>query len=393
MPADHSQFDHQFRKLIELQGTDAGNDLLAELLRHGPAVSRPLQDYLVRQPHAPDLAVLVELLGKTMDGASTAVLLGYLNSGESALRRAAATALGWNRSRPALEILDRLEGEDPDISVRTEAQLAIEEILREYPDQRNILQHHRNPDGEGPRIDEATLREGEPTDRDQRLALMVHMPRLLAFRYQAMPLNVDTDGRLHMAVVRSGERLRIPLLGEIAGRTIELHHWEPDHLKLSMEMFYNLGDDDFCLFFDRMTTRAMDMVREMVLQGVRPNEPACPLADANDAIEAVQGLLSCCCAWDIGRAKVWMHEGEMTIALEKAGGESVMEMDPPPPPLRDRFMLALRALGGLTRHGMPGEETGSIRLVYTAPCRHAAVIVGRGAIGETILLEFTQVPP
>ncbi len=332
---------------------------MAELLRSGPGIFSPLADFLIGQTPDPRHAPLVTLLGKTMDERAIPILVKMLDSDEWELRRAAANALGWNRARAALESLDRLEGEDPDPHVRQEARAALDEILRELPGLASRLTHHRpldrEPDATTPASHDEVPRHGP--DEEQRLKLIAAFPRLLALKYQAVPIHFSPGERLHMGVRMGSERRLVATLSALTGTHVQLQPWPLNRITQEIEKLYAMGDDDFCAFHERLTPLARDEVVEIVLSGVRPDEPGCPLDEVNDAVEAVQVFLSCCGSMRLADASVRHAPPEMSIQATTVEGQAV-EIGPPLPHLRERFMAALRFAAMLKPGGGLGHQEG-----------------------------------
>lgn len=363
-------FDERFRQLM---GPGASEAIVADLIRQGSAILAPLSDFLGRQSETPALVPLLGLLGKCRDDRAVSLLLRFLESPVPELRRAAANGLGWHRARVALETLDRLEGTDPDERVRHECRAAVEEVLKDFPKLAAFLHHHKplppttpRPGGGAP----APYDDSAP-DETQALRLMACLPRLLAVKYSAVPLHFAAGDHLHLAVRLGSERRLVPTLAELTGHHVDLHGWTPERVTSALERLYRLGDDDFCSLAAGLTPVARDEVVELVLQAVRPEEPACPLAEANDAVEAVQVFLSCCGAMALGEVQVAYEPPEMVILGRRRDGTPV-RLDPPEPPHRERFLTALRILAGIPS-GIGRHPAGRIRCVVNAPPFEAEV--------------------
>lgn len=369
MPPQNSPFDHLFTKLMELKDTGEEEALFAELLRQGDNIVIPLGNFLTEQLDRPEACILVELLGKCMSRDAIPILIELMSVELPELRRAAANGLGWNRAVQALERLDRAEADDPDPGVRLEARTAIEEILRDFPKERDTLRHHVPPDDlPDPTVPaDHDLVPVDAPDAEQRIKLMAALPRLLALKYRAVPLHFSPNGVLHLAVARDGDRYLLTHLADVSGHSVELKKWSDDHVRSAIAHLYTLGDDDFCTFHDRLTEPARAEMIERVLEVIDPNEPAAPLDEANDAVEAVQSFLGTCCRLEVAAARITLTPPNMTIYLE--GPDSTpTELAPPLTKLRERFLDALRILAGL--HAAPGishQEGGSIPLVFCEP--------------------------
>lgn len=385
MPANQSPYDYQFEKLMELHQEGEGEEsaLFAELLRHGPAIAEPLGQFLVRQKEAPRLAVLISLLGKCMDDRGTGVLLRFLKSPVSELRRAAANAVGWNRARAGLETLDDLEGSDPDPKVREEARRAIEEILRDFPKLALLLKHHRPMEHSAGAIPE--FQPQQQPDEHQRRKLMAALPRLLAMKYSAVPLHFAAGDQLHIAARSGSERRLIAPLTEITGHHVQLHSWSPSRIRQGIEKFYVLGDDDFCTFHDSLTPMAREEVIETILAGVRPEEPACPLDEVNDAVEAAQVFLSLCASMNLATVVI-RHEPPRLVLEARDRSGAAVPVSPPQPGHAERFLTALRILAGLQPAQGLGEQTGGkIRCFSCNPAFTALVSSSKTLEREALL--------
>ncbi len=386
-----SPFDPHFHRLIEQQDAASGSEVFADLLKQGSAIIEPLCRFIDRQPDEPRLAVLVELLGKTMDRQTITALVDLLNSDVPEIRRAAANGLGWNHAVQALEALDWLEANDGDARVRQEARAAIEEVLRLFPKQRETLVHHKATNEPGARIagEHDEVPTGAP-DEAQRLRLMAALPRLLALKYRAVPLHISPGDKLHLAVRGGGERYLIAALADLTGLHIELHNWTNDRIQKAIDELYTLGDDDFCTFHAGLTPMARDEVVERVLSGVRPQEPSSPLSESHDAAEAVQFFLSTCCFLRVGLATIHSTPHAMTIVAER-GGEQIAELPPPPVPLRERFLCALRLVAGFDPvAGLGPQEGGRIRIALCKPAWIVHVSGDKGIEGEVLRLRFEE---
>lgn len=390
MAANHSPFDYQFERLMQADEGGGGetHPLFIELLRHGHTLADPLAEFLLRQKEGPRLAILVNLLGKCMDGRAANVLIHFLKSGEPALRRAAANALGWNRSRAGLEMLDRVEGNDPDPAVREEARAAIEEILREFPNLASLLKHHKPlPPPEARISGEHDLGAPDQPDDHQRLKLMAALPRLLAVKYNALPLHFSPGSQLHMAVNSGSERRLMATLSQLTGYHVQLHPWPPERIRNALETFYTLGDDDFCTFHDRLQPMAREEVVEAVLAGVRTDEPMCPLDESNDAAEAVQSFLSCLVAQDAADFHISYEPPHMVLLGHTRSG-GALELGPPEENHRERFLTALRLLAGLdARTGLGQQKGGRIHCHQCDPPATFAVRAEKHLSSEAIEME------
>ncbi|MCC6547379.1 HEAT repeat domain-containing protein [Candidatus Sumerlaeota bacterium] len=339
-----SPYDFSFRKLMEApEGTDT-DALFTELLRHGPSLFDSLSLFILGEEQNPRVAVLVTLLGKTMDDRAIPMLMKLLDSANASTRRAAANALGWNRAPAALESLDRLSADDPDARVRDEARTAIEEILRDYPGMRSVLRHQQDA-ASGPHTIEgpASAAQKSPARKaigQEKLKLIMTLPRLLAFKYRAVPLRFAGGDQLHLAIEKGRERRMITPMSAVTGYSVTLSAWPMERIHEQIEKLYTLGDDDFAAFFDHLNKQAQSEIVEMVTAGIHPNEPASPLDEANDGVEAAQAFLSSCAAMHVASATIFLDAATMIINATRRSGE-VAAISLPPVAIRSRFMKTL----------------------------------------------------
>lgn len=343
-----SPFDHQFARLVQLQEGTEADELFTELLRRGHVILDPLHAFLLRYPDEPDTAILVTLVAKTMEIRAITILLQLLDSPVPEIRKAAVVGLGWNRSVAALPHLDRIEGTDPVEEIAREACTAIEEILAQHPEKAGELEYHSplapNPTNGG-------NSESPPVLGEDQQRLMAAIPRLLALEFGALPLGFTTGGKLRIALVEGRTRAASMIIPELTGCEVEFEIWNREMLDRALGEFYHLGDDDFCLFHDRMTPLARRELIDLVLANVRAQEPSCPLDEANDAVEALQGFLSSCAALRVGMATIEYMHPHMTVSLHDEEGKAVY-MGVPREKLRARFVEVLRFFAM--------EESGSI---------------------------------
>lgn len=333
-----SPFDHQFVRLVQLQKGPEADELFTELLRRGATILDPLHAFLLRHPDEPDTAILVSLAAKTMEIRAITMLLQLLDSPIVEIRKAAVIGLGWNRSAAALPHLDRIEGTDPSELIAREACAAIEEILAQHPEKAGELEYHSplapNPFKEG---DE----DVPPVLGEDQQRLMAAIPRLLALEFSALPLGYTTSGKLRVALTKGHDRAASMIIPELTGNEVEFEVWNRELLNRAIGEFYHLGDDDFCLFHEKMTPLARRELIDLVLSGVRAQEPACPLDEANDAVEAIQGFFSSCGALGVGSATIEYTHPHIMISLHDKDGRAVY-MGVPQEKLRARFIEALR---------------------------------------------------
>ncbi len=392
MPDYQSPYDHQFEKLAMMKEGRDRDELFGELLREAEDVLQPLMNFLKRAEETEELCVLVDLLGKISEKEAIPLLIDFLNSEVSEIRRSSALALGWCQAVQALERLDEVEEFDHDEKVQYEARQAIEEILRTFPRQRETLKYHKALDSDmDPEI--AGEHDTVPTDKpdpEQKIKLMAALPRLLAVRYDVLPLHFSHGDKLHVAVRADADRNLISRLSDLTGKHIELHSWTPSDIQIGIDEFYTLGDDDFCTFNDQLTQFAQDEVREILLSTVRDDEPACPLDEANDAVEAIQSLFTACCSMKISELTIKYKATAMSIAAER-NGEERLEISPPEKKLHQRFVDGLRSLAGISHTDGPvSEQSGEIRLAFCNPPVLAAIHSHRDMNSETLKVEFSR---
>jgi hypothetical protein len=328
-------YDHQFRKLIALSPSGEGEELFVELLRAGPMIREPLIEFLRTNHLDPDVGVLIDLLAKSHGHTAKGALMGFLESPHAKLRRAACNAMGWIRAREALSTLDRMEAEDADAQVRSEARTAVDEILKDWPGLVANLQHHEvMAGGSGPR-------------GADRLALV--LPRLLALRYNAAPLGLTSDGKLRIAVRHGNERRLLAPLEILTGREIVIEAVSDEVVRAAIEKTYHHGDDDFVQaalevargiaekgaqpasghayylaenLFGSLTPTAIEELAEEVLTAIRPLEPACPFDEAGDAVEGFQSLVAQCCQQSTSEARLTVSGDTLVLTTASGNGAS-----------------------------------------------------------------------
>lgn len=354
MSSSHDSHYWQFEELMQLAeggGQGEAEELFEKLLRLRHDLSDSLLNFVIEHPNEPRLAVLLELLAKMGNARAIHVLIRFLDIEVVELRRQAVIGLGWMRARAALERIDQLEGSDPEESVRHEARVAVEEILRDFPNLRGRLRHHEALEVER-RVEHDT--EGEiagtvqpPDDMRRRLAGL--FPRLLARRYHVVPLWLGPGGVIIFAMheeAQDGDPLAD--LRRLTGREVEIHAWPRRKVAEWMLEFYDWGDDDWLLDDAETTQEALDEICAMVLEGLYPDQPHPALPDCTDATEAAQSLLSLLAQEDVTSAVITRdgRTGECRAALGTADGGK-LEIDPPSAWQSAAFHRALLLLAGM----------------------------------------------
>ncbi|MEO8376099.1 MAG: HEAT repeat domain-containing protein [Candidatus Sumerlaeota bacterium] len=392
-----SPYDFSFRKLMEAaEGTDT-DALFTELLRHGPSLFDSLSLFILEEERNPRVAVLVTLLGKTMDDRAIPRLLKLLDSENARTRRAAANALGWNRAPVALEALDRLVGSDPDARVRDEARTAIEEILRDYPGMKSVLRNYgvvaaappADPAApmatpEGPASKPPKSAAQKSVDQE-KLKLIMALPRLLAFKYRAVPLRFTDTDQLHLAIETGRERRMIAPVSAVTGFNVSLSAWPMDRIHEHIENLYTIGDDDFATFFEHLNASAQNEIIELVNAGIHPNEPASPLDEANDGVEATQAFLSSCASMHATSATIHLVSTTMRILAESKSQES-REILVPPKQLRERFIKTMK----IAARYDSATNTGAITMKHAGRTLTVHLACEKTSDSEKLSLEFKE---
>src|SRR5690606_10406621 len=250
---------------------------------------------VIKQPNEPRLEILLELLAKLGDLRAAPILIRFTEIEVDELRVQAVIGLGWLRARAALEILDVLEASDPCEDVRTEARIAVEEILRDFPNLRSMLKHHQTLSiGDEPiqRDSDDDIRRTTPPGGEERQRLVGMFPRLLALRFKAIPLGVGPGGVMGLAVDPAVTPDPRETLKASLGREVELHGWPLSRIYERLLTFYEWGDDDWVRWPEHLAPVTMEAIRSIVLEGVSAEEALPALQDASDAVEAAQSLLS-----------------------------------------------------------------------------------------------------
>jgi hypothetical protein len=189
-------------------------------------------------------------------------------------------------------------------------------------------------------------------------------------------------------VPAGAERRLEARLAQITGHNVHLHSWTLERIKKSIDVFYKMGDDDFCAFHDQLTPIARDEVVERILLSVDPAEPACPLEEANDAVEAVQMFLASAGNLRLRRVEISYTPPEMNIAASGIDGHPV-PIVPPDGAHRERFMAALRIVANLDPGaGLSHQSGGLIQCLHSSPSFRANVSSEKTIEGERIVAEF-----
>lgn len=377
-PEEHPE-DYQFEKLMLLTESGKGGELYARLLHKGPAIFDALANFLIRQPNEPRVAVLLDLMGKLGDARAVTLLMRFLDIEVPELRMAAAVAVGWLQAPAAIEKLDQMEGSDPDPGVRAEARAAIEQILIEYPNLAHLLHHHRCKPAPGA--------PGAPGELEYRLIHAV--PRLIAFNLKVVPLSVTPETRELRVAIRTGSsEENVAKLKQLTGYKIDSTHWTADRIHDAQERLYTLGDDDFCDFLDELPGAIRNELRRLIVAGVRPDEPTCPLDEAQDAVDAVQAFLSLCASSPDTRAVI-EYRDRKSLTIRYIPGATEHRLASPAPELRSHFMTALQLAADL--YPMP-ESNHSVSLMEFSDGREMVSVEVSGGTGpHTRRVELVRV--
>lgn len=295
----------------------------------------------------------------------------------------AAVGLGWLRARVAIEPLDQLEGNDPEPEVRREARVALEEILREFPNLRRLLKHHKPTTlgREDVVIDsESTIAKLQPLTDEHRRFLAGRLPRLLALKYKAVPLLREPGDVLVIAVPIDPEfEVMVDDLQRVTGCLVELRGWPLNLIYERLLTFYEWGDDDWVQFHEELTDEALCEIADIVLAAIAPAQPHAALPDCTDSVEAVQSFLSLCVQRGAVSAILERdrQSGEFHIVLN--GREGAREsLDPPPPHMGERFLEALKLLADCEEEINDAGQLagrGSIRASHTGMDRPFVAVV------------------
>ncbi len=352
MPHRHDESHRwQFEMLMVLaeEGQEEAEELFHKLLRQSGAVLDPLIDFIIEQPNHPRVAILLKLAAKMGSLKAAPILIRFLEIDIHELRIQAISGLGWLRARAALDRLDHIEGADANDEIRREAQIAIEEILREFPNLRGRLKNHERIAIAREAIKKDSQDEiarATPPGGAERRRLVGMFPRLLALKYKAVPLGMGPGGVLTLAVPDDLEEDPREAFRELLDREVELHAWPRERVNERILTFYKWGDEDWIQFGElNMTANVRREITRIVLADIVPTEPHSPLPDAFDSGEAVQTFLSICAREAIASALIEYDgaAGRMDITLTGGGGER-QTLDPPAPNMRTRFFRALSIL-------------------------------------------------
>jgi len=390
----------QFEMLMVLaeEGRTAELDeLFHKLLRQSHATLGPLCDFVIEQPNHARIAILLKLLAKMGSLAAAPILIRFLEIDVRELRLQAITGLGWLRARAALERLDDLENSEDD-EVRREAQVAVEEILRDFPTMRPHLKYHERIAIKRDLVGRATpdeIAHATPPGGDERRRLVGMFPRLLAMKYKAAPLGMGAGGVVAMAVNAEAKGDPTDLLRRLLGREVELRGWPLDRLHERILTFYKWGDEDWIEFGGAlMTPEARREIANLVLGEIVPTEPRSPLPDCIDASEAVPSFLVACLREKAASAVVEYDaaSGDMQIVLAAADGAR-RNLEPPQTTMRARFLAAIGILADLrTVSDDAGETTaeGCIRHEHAGLPAPLVVVVRRQRLGDldVVALQF-----
>src|SRR5690606_25200551 len=110
------------------------------------------------------------------------------------------------------------------------------------------------------------------------------------------------------------------ILSEFAGGEIYFHRWTTDKLESYLNRFYNSCDDDFCKFLPQIKEPVANELARIILAGVHPEEPAGPLEEASDSVEAIQSFLFYCGAYQIRNARLQFTPNQVAIEVCKTDG-------------------------------------------------------------------------
>ncbi len=342
------------------------DELFHKLLHHSIEVFEPLVDFTIEQPNHPRIAILLKLLGKIGDVRTAPILQRFLEIDVKELRVQAAIGLGWLRARAGLEMLDQLEGNDPEEEVRKEARIAIEEILRDFPLLRPMLKYHERvaikretikPDSQ------TDIARSTPVGGEDRKRLVGMMPRLLAMKHRAVPLGIGPGGVVSVAVRADLEEDPTELLRTLLGREVQLHGWPLPKIYERILTFYKWGDDDWVQFGEYMTDPAREEIASIVLGNIVPSDLPPPLPDCVDSSEAVQSFLAICARGQYQSAILEYDDSSnrLDITLQDREGKC-QSLDSPVGVAGARFMKALRILGNC-RANDAGEASGDVPLL------------------------------
>jgi hypothetical protein len=298
------------------------------------------------------------------------------------------------RARAALEILDTLEEADPDEPVRTESRIAIEEILRDYPNLRPMLKHHKTLSiGDEPihRDSDEEIRRTTPPGGDERTRLVGTFPRLLALRYKVIPLGIGPGGVMGFACDPAVTPDPREALKRLVGREVELHGWPLSRIYERLLTFYEWGDDDWVRWPENLAPGTLEEIRTIVLEGVGPDQALPALPDASDAVEAAQSLISLLASHQFVSALLEYNDSgsDFSIRLVAASRDQT-PLDPPAPPLQMRLVAALELLSGLTRPGNfdAAVNEGMIRVRHDRLGKPLYIVATRELLDERRLLRL-----
>jgi len=400
----HHQDPHEFQYEALLAHHEAGDSeerekIFERLLHRGHELFDSLAEFVIKQPNEPRLAILLELLAKLGDVRAVPILIRFTEIDVPELRIQAVIGLGWLRARAALQILDTLEDSDSCEEVRTESRIAIEEILRDFPNLRSMLKHHKTLSiGDEPilRDSDEDIRRTTPPGGTERQRLVGMFPRLLALRHKAIPLGVGPGGVMGFAVDPAVTPDPRETLKKLVGREVELHGWPLSRIYQRLLTFYEWGDDDWVQWPENLAPGAMKEICTLVIERIGPDEPLPALPDASDAVEAAQSLLSMLASHKYLAALIEYNDSgaAFSIRLVTKDHEEIT-LEPPDEELQMRLVAALELLSGLTKPGSfdAAINEGLIKIAHQNIQKPLYVVTTRELLDERRLLRLDLLEP
>jgi hypothetical protein len=400
----HQQDPNEFQYEALLVYHEGGNveerdKIFERLLHRGPEIFDSLAEFVIKQPNEPRLEILLELLAKLGDLRAAPILIRFTEIEVDELRVQAVIGLGWLRARAALEILDVLEASDPCEDVRTEARIAVEEILRDFPNLRSMLKHHQTLSiGDEPiqRDSDDDIRRTTPPGGEERQRLVGMFPRLLALRFKAIPLGVGPGGVMGFAVDPAVTPDPRETLKALLGREVELHGWPLSRIYERLLTFYEWGDDDWVRWPEHLAPVTMEAIRSIVLEGVSAEEALPALQDASDAVEAAQSLLSLLATRQYVTVLMEYNDSGADFTVRLVGKDRAeTPLEPPQGGLQMRLVRALELLSGLTRPGTfdAAINEGLIKIDHQQMQKPLYVVASRELLDERRLLRLDVLEP